>query len=47
MLDDDGSAKAINKINGHKLWERKIGTLAAASPAIGVKHSLIFLPVLS
>jgi outer membrane protein assembly factor BamB len=47
LLDDDGSAKAINKLNGHKLWETKVATLAAASPALGIKQGLVFLPVLS
>ena len=47
VMDDDASAKAIDKTNGHKLWETKVGTLAAASPALGAKQGLIFLPVLS
>lgn len=47
LMDDDASAKAIDKRNGHKLWERKLGTLAAASPALGVSQGLIFLPILS
>jgi outer membrane protein assembly factor BamB len=47
LIDDDGSAKAINKLNGHVIWQRKLGTLAAASPAIGISQRLIFVPVLS
>jgi outer membrane protein assembly factor BamB len=47
LMDDDASAKAIDKRNGHKLWERKLGTLAAASPALGVSQGLIFVPILS
>jgi outer membrane protein assembly factor BamB len=47
LMDDDASAKAIDKRNGHKLWETKVGILAAASPALGVRQGLIFLPVLS
>ena len=46
-LDDDGSVKAIDKYTGHKLWETKVGTLAAASPALDVKQGLLFVPVLS
>jgi outer membrane protein assembly factor BamB len=46
-LDDDGSVKAIDKRTGHKLWETKVGTVAAASPALDVKHGLLFVPVLS
>jgi outer membrane protein assembly factor BamB len=47
LIDDSGSAKAINKLNGHLLWQRKVGTLAAGSPAIGVHERLVFVPLLS
>ncbi len=47
LMDDDASAKAIDARNGHKLWETKVGTLAAASPAIGPRQGLLYLPVLS
>ena len=47
LVDDDGSAKAINKLNGRVLWAHKVGTLAAASPAIGVREGLVLMPVLS
>jgi outer membrane protein assembly factor BamB len=47
LMDDDGSAKAIDARNGRKLWETKVGTLAAASPALGAKQGLLFLPILS
>jgi outer membrane protein assembly factor BamB len=47
LIGDDGVAKAINKLNGHVLWAHKVGTLAAASPAIGVREGLVFMPVLS
>lgn len=46
-LDDDGSVKAIDKLTGRKLWETKVGTLAAASPALDIKQGLLFVPVLS
>lgn len=45
--DDDASAKALDKRTGHKLWEHKLGTLAAASPAIGIAQHIIYVPVLS
>ena len=32
QVDDDGSAKALDARTGRKLWEDKVGTLAAASP---------------
>lgn len=47
FVDDNGSARAVNKLNGHEIWKRQVGTLAAASPAIDVRHHLIFVPVLS
>jgi len=47
VVDDNGSAKAIDKRTGRKLWETKVGTLAAASPALGVAQGLVFVPVLS
>src|ERR1700733_13657566 len=47
VMDDDGSAKELDKRTGHKLWETKVGTLAAASPALGVAQGLMYLSVLS
>ncbi len=47
LVDDNGSAKAIDKRTGHKLWETRVGTLAAASPALGIKQGLMYMPVLS
>jgi outer membrane protein assembly factor BamB len=47
VVDDDGSAKALDARTGHKLWETKVGTLAAASPALGIKQNLLFVPILS
>jgi outer membrane protein assembly factor BamB len=47
IVDDDGSAKALDKRTGRKLWETKVGTLAAASPALGLKQRLVYIPVLS
>jgi outer membrane protein assembly factor BamB len=45
VLNDSGVALAIDKLNGKVLWQNKIGTLSAASPAIG--NGLIFAPLLS
>jgi outer membrane protein assembly factor BamB len=47
FMNDAGWAKAMNVLTGHVLWQRRIGTLGAASPAIGVRERMIFLPVLS
>jgi outer membrane protein assembly factor BamB len=47
LTDDDGSSKAIDKRNGHKLWEHKVGKLAAASPALDARDGLMFVPILS
>ncbi len=35
VLDDDGVLTAIDKATGHVRWKRKLGRLAAASPAVG------------
>jgi outer membrane protein assembly factor BamB len=47
IIDDDGSAKALDKRTGHKLWETKVGTLAAASPALGISQGLMYVALLS
>jgi outer membrane protein assembly factor BamB len=47
VLDDDGSARAIDVRNGHVLWDRKIGTLSAASPTVAPKAGVVLMPVLS
>jgi outer membrane protein assembly factor BamB len=47
LIDDDGSAKALNKHTGQKLWETKVGTLAAASPALGISQGLMYVALLS
>ena len=47
LIDDDGSAKALDKRTGGKLWETKVGTLAAASPALGVSQGLMYVALLS
>lgn len=47
LVDNDGSAKAINAANGHRIWQHKVGNLAAASPALAVSHGLVYVPILS
>lgn len=47
FIDDNGWTHAIDKLSGRRLWQRHLGTLAAASPALGVREHLIFVPVLS
>jgi outer membrane protein assembly factor BamB len=47
LLDDDGAARAIDAVTGHVDWLRKIGDLAAASPAIDAADGLVMLVVLS
>ncbi len=46
-LDDDGDAKAINAVNGRQIWENKVGTLAASTPAIAARAGLALMPILS
>lgn len=38
MLDDDGILRGIDKHSGKVAWERRLGHLAAASPAVGDGH---------
>jgi outer membrane protein assembly factor BamB len=45
--DANGWARALSTTNGHVLWRRRIGTLAAASPALDVRHKLVFFSLLS
>ena len=46
-LGDDGVAKAVNTLTGHGIWHHKLGTLAAASPAVASNDGLLLAPVLS
>ena len=45
--DANGWASALNSTNGRLIWHRRIGTLAAASPALDIRHKLVFFPLLS
>jgi outer membrane protein assembly factor BamB len=45
--DADGRAKAVSTTNGRMLWLRTIGTLAAASAALDLRHKLVFFTLLS
>jgi outer membrane protein assembly factor BamB len=47
FVDFNGSSKAISTINGHLIWRRSVGILSAASPAIDVRHKLVFVPLVS
>jgi outer membrane protein assembly factor BamB len=47
FVDDNGWARAVNKLNGHLLWEHQVGTLAAASPTIDAPNGLVIVPLLS
>ena len=47
MLGDDGIVHAIRTSNGRQIWSQRIGTLAAASPAVDGTDKLIVVPVLS
>jgi len=46
-LGDDSVVKAISRVTGRELWQRKLGTLAAASPAVAGNDGLVLAPVLS
>jgi len=45
--DAYGSAKAVSTMTGRVIWEHKIGTVAAASPALDLRHHLVFFTLLS
>jgi outer membrane protein assembly factor BamB len=47
FLDDGGSAKAVDSLTGRLIWQRKVGTLSAASPALDVRDRLVFVSLLS
>jgi outer membrane protein assembly factor BamB len=47
LLDDNGSAKAIDLGNGREIWHHKVGRLAAASPTVAARQKLVLMPVLS
>ncbi len=47
LLDFNGSVKAVDTRNGRRLWRRRVGSLAAASPALDMRHRLVFVPLLS
>jgi outer membrane protein assembly factor BamB len=47
LIDNYGSAKALDARTGRKLWETQVGTLAASSPAIDVKDGLVMMVALS
>ena len=45
--DENGWASALSSTNGHLIWHHRIGTLAAASPALDIPHKLVFFTLLS
>ena len=47
FLDDSGIAHKLDDATGRILWQRQVGTLAAATPAIAVHAGLLLMPVLS
>jgi outer membrane protein assembly factor BamB len=47
FLDDSGFAREIDTRTGRIGWARRLGTLAAATPAIDPRAGLVLMPVLS
>ncbi len=47
VLGDDGLARALDTTTGRVRWVRRVGTLAAASPAVAGHAGLVVMPVLS
>jgi outer membrane protein assembly factor BamB len=40
-------AKAVSVLSGRSIWKRKLGTLAAASPGLDIKHQIVIFVVMS
>ena len=47
LMGDNAIVKAININNGRTRWARRVGTLAAASPAVSGEAGIVMVPVLS
>ncbi len=47
FIDDGATAKAISITTGKRLWQTHVGTLSAASPALGLRQNMLFVPILS
>jgi outer membrane protein assembly factor BamB len=47
FIDDNGIAHALRTKNGHQLWQRHVGTLAATTPAVAGPAGLVLMGVLS
>ena len=47
FMDDGATVKKVDALTGKVLWEKHIGTLSAASPALDVQRRLLFVPTLS
>jgi len=45
--DYNGWASALSSTTGRLIWHRRIGTLAAASPALDLRHQIAFFVLLS
>ena len=45
--DSNGWASALGSTNGKLIWHRRIGTVAAASPALDIRHGIVFFTLLS
>jgi outer membrane protein assembly factor BamB len=45
--DANGWASGLSTTNGRLIWHRRIGSLAAASPALDIRHKLVFFVLLS
>lgn len=45
--DANGWARAVSTTGGQVLWQRRIGSVAAASPALDIRHKLVFFALLS
>jgi outer membrane protein assembly factor BamB len=47
FMDDGATAKAVDTRTGRQLWKTHLGTLSAASPALGLREHMLYVPVLA
>jgi outer membrane protein assembly factor BamB len=47
VLDDNGSLKAVDTVTGRLRWQKRVGSLAAASPVVAARQQLVLAPLLS
>jgi outer membrane protein assembly factor BamB len=47
LIDDGATVKRVNITTGKQIWERHVGMLSAATPALDIARKELFVPILS